>query len=55
MNLTFLRAEIKHRAPDKARESQDRFLILTTPQSYDSFIGNFSYQTLPKQGAKGGN
>jgi hypothetical protein len=53
MNLTFLRAEIKHRAPDAARGAQDRFLVLTTPQSYDSFIGIFAYRTIPKQGGKG--
>ena len=42
-NMSMLRADKVHRAPDKAKLNQERFLILTTVQGYDAWIKRFKY------------
>lgn len=42
-NITALRADKVEKAPDSAKANQDRFLVLTTAQSYDAWIERFKY------------
>ena len=43
VNITALRANKTHKAPDSAKANQERFLVLTTAQSYETWIDKFKY------------
>jgi hypothetical protein len=42
-NVSALRANKVVKAPDSAREGQERFLVLTTAKAYDAWIDKFKY------------
>ena len=42
-NITMLRANKVQKAPDSAKANQERFLVLTTAQSYDAWVERFKY------------